>query len=213
MKRYTWQKIFVLFILLMIPVGVSALPLGSVTIGWSSGDYSGGATGAVFYTSLTDYNIEHGAEQVAGVGGWFPSISFDPFFIRNITTNDIGSTFAINGSNYAYWDNMVQYILTDGTQDLCAYDLGSSDTPGQPLDWKFSQDYAGNGTDFQGYAINGLLLTIDDFQLAGANNYGYKWIATWTLTVDGQPVPEPATLLLFGAGVLGFAGLRKKLQR
>src|ERR1039457_1449026 len=105
-KKY-WKMYFIIFALLFIPISASAVPLGSVTIDWKSGDY-GSNSSVIFYTSLSSSNLGY---NTPGTGGWFPAPTFDPFFIRNITSNDIGSTFAVNGNNYAYWDNMVHYVL------------------------------------------------------------------------------------------------------
>jgi len=217
-KKYNLELFVILIMLFFIPVGANAVPLGSVTINWHNMGDERTPNAVIFYTSLASNNMT-GSDglNVEGVGGSFPSPTFAPFFSRVISPSDIGFTFAINSSNYAYWDNMVKYVLTDGFQDLVAYDMGSLDTPAIPFIWSFLQNYIGNGIDFQGYKIDNLLLTIDDLYTSGyyrddpVNGY-YRWEATWTLTVDGQPapVPEPTTLFLLAAGALGLAGLRKK---
>ena len=39
------------------------------------------------------------------------------------------------------------------------------------------------------------------------------WISIEPFTVDIEPVPEPATMLLLGSGIIGFAGFRKKFLK
>ncbi len=46
------------------------------------------------------------------------------------------------------------------------------------------------------------------------NSSDYDWIGIDNFTYEGsKPVPEPATLLLFGLGLVGVAGLRRMFAR
>jgi hypothetical protein len=44
------------------------------------------------------------------------------------------------------------------------------------------------------------------------NNYGTSGSSTYGFDINATPTPEPSSLLLFGTGLLGFAGiLRRKI--
>jgi hypothetical protein len=68
---------------------------------------------------------------------------------------------------------------------------------------------------FMSFSFSGKPLVAGDFLrdfVMGDNSDGLGW-AKLDVTVNGVTVPEPATMLLLGLGLLGIAGVRRKFKK
>jgi len=159
-----------------------------------------------WYGPYSEYGEIVGGEYVPDWG---------PVLDLNLTQGDVGTTFIVN-SGEAY-DVFVDSI-TNGILDSYSWmyhSLGGSGTGGPEISlWTASnhqeenmilhiQGYYGglNGVDFEGFIIDHLAFHTD---VHNPREFGF------TIEVHGGPVPEPATMLLLGSGLVGLAAIGRK---
>ncbi len=151
------------------------------------------------FTSTTKHSYAPGDEW------WAPYYSTE----ANILF-DLGAEFEVE--KVAFWNedwggiSSLEIFVSDaaGTQ-------GTSLGTFFPTDNTFEQDYLADVFEFSNYT-NARYLRFD---LDGAGfdyqNVGFvDTISLGEVAFSVEPVPEPATLLLFGAGLAGLIGLRRK---
>lgn len=131
------------------------------------------------------------------------------------------SAIQSGGDNGWYWTNSVDHINTWYQLDDDSVVLSTDYTSGIIVDqW---EDYyhsvfsvtEGSGTDYK-FA----------YQLYAGDKYSGDYLADYAFITDtasfwavsdngpvGPPIPEPTTMLLLGTGMIGLAGIRRKMKK
>lgn len=180
----------------------------------------------VMFSILTCYNSASallvGGTDDLTTGG----ITFQPQQDSQINVNWLVDTYNTNNEPdlpsplllWAKWevDEGDWESVERGFGDTLSFS-GNSGTWSAPSGWTTQPIYysvkAGgrgrSGGGFELYYAEGA--TSGSWNTFGLSNANLSHISFWT-TNDSSPVPEPATMLLLGAGLAGFAGvkLRKK---
>ena len=192
MKRHVLGFLALITSLVITP-SVLALPLIVGTFGVGGGNDQWSATGITFSNTLA--NERDATGNFATVFGISPAttpttINHTPFTFLSpdglfLSTNTGGATFAITGPINVSRDDS-GFLDISGT--------GILNLPGfAPTLATFSFDSTDSG---------------NNFGSAGSSTFGID------ITSEGVSTPEPSSFLLFGSGLLSFAGLlRRKLAK
>ena len=123
----------------------------------------------------------------------------------NIATSEMGHLFDDELGNKGY-------LAIDGTINSPS-EVGLTNTGN--FENLYSEWYWSRTTDADEPAMAWVFTMAYGYQFIGAYGYSSDGLAIHSGDVNFEPVPEPTTIMLFGTGIAGFAGirLRKKIRK
>lgn len=159
--------------------------------------------------------------DIGGVGATGSTASF---MCQDATGNDFPAPETVNSLDFfgtEDWSYIDKYNVGEGYENGQAYSwtvMGDDGFPSDTGTWSFDMSL---WTDFAEAMIvvktasrfSGYLLS-DSHPTSGWWDTGDKDLSHLTLYARGTaPVPEPATMLLFGTGLIGLVGARIRRKR
>lgn len=190
------------------------------TSGWHGGQFQAGVR-----PTLSNIGVVSGGPLVFGSGkvGWFADDAGILVELNTVGFDQVFLSFQWRTVNTNYGDAFkAGYYNGDIDGDFGANNVAPLYALHGPF-W-FNNSWTtiasglvgGNGNWVTNYILPGgvehlwLAFWFNDARLSGGWDCAYGVVDNITVTGNGNPIPEPATLLLFGSGMLGALGVSSR---
>ena len=135
-------------------------------------------------------------------------------FTGNVLLNDAyGAPGNSTIASFDYTTDFASVTLGDLNQDYDDLYLFAYDSSNALLDSDYFANPAGSyaGTTLSVSSLAGDIAWVEYYGVG--TNYNSVFWDNLSFNMTEQPVPEPVTFFLFGAGLLGLAGFRRKFRK